>query len=327
MHAETVRIVNSQIDDLGVRMAALDDFVARAREQNESHHADCLRAVEELSDSVGTSYGTVGTHYKAAVSRMQTLDAEMETETRALHAAAEPLHETLGGPLASLRKEIQATRLQEYEPTGDTPARGASYEYPTTLPRTEDHDVLIARLHDEDDASVLPKSKPATPSRPSRSRSHHHDHATVTTTTTVPVVFSDPVDHPQAAAATNKGICTPAPRPPIFSASLGTADRHSLREVNPNSLLSFDASVSVNGGGKGNGDTTIMSFVGDSSTAPLVKKKSNSRLPKGGSRRQGTPAADKAATPVAEGRENVPPAALASSLGAGGPRRKSPRLN
>ncbi|WP_248793510.1 hypothetical protein, partial [Escherichia coli] len=50
---------------------------------------------------------------------------------------------------------IQARPLKEYVATGITPQK-RPYEYPTTLPQTESHEALVARLRNSKQLKDLP---------------------------------------------------------------------------------------------------------------------------------------------------------------------------
>jgi kinesin family protein 11 len=211
VNAETVRVVSAQMSDFGVQMKDLDDFVTRARSENSGHHAQHVKSVDSLSNTVEASFSTISAQFTSTFDRVRELGDEMDVETGNIRGALAPLDEEVCEPLGDLRDEINSTVLKEYEPTGDTPEK-TGYQYPTELPRTEAHEVLIARMHDA-----------PTPSRP--------------TTSLATTIFSDPdlsglgpVVSPKPSART------------INSFSM------SLREVNPNlttGAIMFDPSAST----------------------------------------------------------------------------------
>ena len=134
MHAETVRVVEEQIQDLDVQMQDLDDFVSRAKSQNASHHERHAESVLNLNTTVEQSFSNISGHYKETFHRVQTLGDEMDTNTQKLTSTLAPLDSTICQPLASLRADVQNTDLAECEPTGTSPER-THYAYPTALPR------------------------------------------------------------------------------------------------------------------------------------------------------------------------------------------------
>ena len=195
VHAETVRVVDVQVEDLNVQMEALDDFVTRARTENANHHETHGQSVQTLTNTVERSFGNISAHFKTTFERVKNLGDEMDIDTNDLHDGLEPLDTQLCQPLANLREGVAGTTLQEYQPTGDTPQR-VQYHYPTHLPRTEAHDLLTSKIDEE----------PGTPRSPS-----HHDGAERDDT----IVFAD----------------LGSRRAPLHSSPRSVL---SLREVNPN---------------------------------------------------------------------------------------------
>ena len=140
---ETVRIVDSQVQDMASQMQALDDFVARAKTENESVH---LAQVNTLQGLGATFNGALaeGKEYKTEIcNRLQTYRDEMLHQTVLLDEATSPLDETIGQPLANLRETVLEQPLTDYAPTGETPQK-VHYIYPSTLSRTIPHAQLLA---------------------------------------------------------------------------------------------------------------------------------------------------------------------------------------
>lgn len=167
VHDETIRIVDEQMKEISVQMQALDDFVARARSQNAKHHEDHTHSLQNLSSTVKTSYGNIGEHFTFSYGRVKDLGEEMSTKTAVLQEALSPLDTDLRVPLSELRSHIANTALEEYAPTGETPQK-IQYHYPTTLPRTETHEALLAALRRQGSSSATTpaSSAPASPSKP-----------------------------------------------------------------------------------------------------------------------------------------------------------------
>ncbi|KXX83167.1 Kinesin-like protein bimC [Madurella mycetomatis] len=185
VHAETVRVVEEQMEDLDVQMQDLDDFVSRAKSHNADHHAQHGESVQNLNTTVEQSFSNISGHFKETFDRIQVLGEEMSADAKKFQEALEPLDENICQPLAELREDIQGTELREYEPTGTTPEK-VKYEYPTELPRTGAHDTLIAAMSDSQtptkpspsrmvlpDISLTPVAK--SPSRPTSSSSHQSE--------------------------------------------------------------------------------------------------------------------------------------------------------
>ncbi|KAF5017767.1 hypothetical protein F66182_10274 [Fusarium sp. NRRL 66182] len=224
VHAETVRVVDEQIKDLDVQMEALDDFVARAKSENGHHHEAQNQSIQALSNTVEESFGNISAHFKSTFDRVKNLGEEMELDLGDLQEGLEPLGDTLCQPLANLREDISGAALQEYQPTGETPAK-VQYHYPTDLPRTEAHDLIISRI---DEVST-----------PTKDRDSGDKDATI--------VFAD-LDR------TPKAMTSPVRAHRMSNAS--APDHHagamSLREVNPNvtanhttGSINFDPRASI----------------------------------------------------------------------------------
>lgn len=245
VHAETVRVVDEQMKDLEVQMTDLDDFVTRARSENAEHHSRHSTSMTKLSNTVGTSFSNISSHYQDTVSRVQTLGNEMEVDVEQLEEDLQPLGDNLCQPLGRLRQDIESTKLQDYVPTGETPER-VQYQYPTQLPRTTSHEVLIASMHGG--------SLALTPSRPT---------ATPSKRTPATHVFNDFDDSERARSPNRPSSSDSATRNPLNS---------SLRDLNANmttSSLLFDPTAST---------LSLLPAAADENTMPIVKKQA-SRIP------------------------------------------------
>ncbi|CAF9912688.1 MAG: kinesin motor protein cin8 [Alectoria fallacina] len=144
VHEETIRIVDAQMKDMASQMQALDDFVTRARSQNERHHSRHVASLQGLASTVHQSYSSIGDHFVSTYDRVRDIGGDVSTQSTALSASLPPLASTIQQPLEDLRANITAAPLKEYTPTGDTP-RKTQYQYPTTLPRTEPYDKLLGK--------------------------------------------------------------------------------------------------------------------------------------------------------------------------------------
>ncbi len=144
VHEETIRIVDAQMKDMATQMQALDDFVTRARSQNERHHSRHITSLQGLASTVHQSYSSIGDHFVSTYDRVREIGADMSTQSTALSASLPPLASTIQQPLADLRAGITAAPLKEYTPTGETP-RKTQYQYPTTLPRTDPHEQILGK--------------------------------------------------------------------------------------------------------------------------------------------------------------------------------------
>ena len=144
VHEETIRIVDAQMKDMATQMQALDDFVTRARSQNERHHSRHITSLQGLASNVHQSYSSIGGHFVSTYDRVREIGADISTQSTALSASLPPLGSTIQQPLADLRDGISTAPLKEYVSTGETP-RKTQYQYPTTLPRTEPHEKILGK--------------------------------------------------------------------------------------------------------------------------------------------------------------------------------------
>lgn len=195
VHEETIRIVDAQMKDMATQMQALDDFVTRARSQNERHHATHVQSLQGLASTVRDSYSSIGDHFVSTYDRVRDIGNDVSNQSTALQESLPPLSSSIQQPLAELRSDITDAHLKEYVATGETP-RKTQYQYPTKLPRTQSHEKLLG------------KQPPAGPPSPHRSP-------------TKSIVYTDaPTAHD-------------APQPPSTSPSK-EANPASLREVSLN---------------------------------------------------------------------------------------------
>lgn len=142
VHEETVRIVDAQMKEMALQMQALDQFVTRARSQNESHHASHITSLHGLSSAVEESHSTMHDHLHSTRTRLETHEVAMTDHNKTLINTLPPLDSTVRRPLSELRGTILGMPLTEYEPTGETPQK-VQYQYPTLLPKTEARDKLL----------------------------------------------------------------------------------------------------------------------------------------------------------------------------------------
>ncbi|KAK7203120.1 P-loop containing nucleoside triphosphate hydrolase protein [Myxozyma melibiosi] len=137
IHSEAVKIVGEQKENLAVQMQALDEFVTRARAQNETHHSgyevamttlnsgvhDGLAAAKKLVEDTGR-----GLHVYAEDAHR---DSEAAKEDVAKYAAES------AGQYGALREAVLGLQMGEYASSGGTPKKEKAYFVPAKLPRTE----------------------------------------------------------------------------------------------------------------------------------------------------------------------------------------------
>ncbi|KAJ4286099.1 Kinesin- motor protein [Kalmusia sp. IMI 367209] len=149
VHDSTVKIVEAQMAQMDTQLQSLDEIMSRVREQNNAHHAAHTSSLNALSSTVQSSYSSIGEHLSTSFARVQSLEADVSTQTAALKDTLPDLAEnaSIRAPLQELRDAIEVQHLIEYNPTGNTPQR-INYVIPEKLPRTEAHETLLSRLRD-----------------------------------------------------------------------------------------------------------------------------------------------------------------------------------
>ena len=177
VHGETVRIVDAQLQQMAVQMAALDEFVTRARSQNGEHHDNRIKNLQALSENVTRMNQDLSQHFKSASTRAQDFSTASGEAIVAAQDDLKPLASKVSGQLSTLRSEIESTPMVDYQPTGQTPQK-REWDYPTTLPKTIQSPKAEAspskRLRDTRNLALSPsKSRPASPTKlnsPSKTR-------------------------------------------------------------------------------------------------------------------------------------------------------------
>lgn len=136
VHAEIVKVVDEQTADLDTHMEAFDEFVSKAKSENESHHNSHTGAMQALSATEQQSLNAVSEHVKERFEQFGTIGQEIECDFDNLRESVDTMESGMRQPLADLRDSINSKALHEYQSTGETPKK-VSYEYPTSLPRTK----------------------------------------------------------------------------------------------------------------------------------------------------------------------------------------------
>ena len=130
---------------MAVQMAALDEFVTRARSQNDRHHTNHVESLRGLSNNVNETLTNFEQSLDSTSTTLSNLGRETSTSASSLVWSLEPFTASVRRPLTEIQSNLQSAPLAEYAHTGETPQK-KDWTYPTTLPRTEDHESMIARL-------------------------------------------------------------------------------------------------------------------------------------------------------------------------------------
>lgn len=133
VHKETVKIVEAQVQDMAAQMAALDEFVTRARRQNDDHHNEHVSSLEVMSRQLRESFENV--QARLANSTTNTFKTGMDAHLDEIASTFADIQDKAREPLQQLQHDLLATELAHYVPTGKTPQK-REWSYPTDLPRT-----------------------------------------------------------------------------------------------------------------------------------------------------------------------------------------------
>lgn len=205
-------------------MQTLDEFVTRARSQNDTHHESNIQTLTSLADKVSQAHLEVRRYLDDLKDQAMDYESRAVKQNSALQESVDGLTGTLGNPLCELQSDTGDVAMADYAPTGNTPQK-VVYEYPTELPRTEPHDSLLARARG-----------PGTPAR-SSSRSKESTPATQHSTPLIGSRSPSPTKAPVYNDVENEeGACHPPAEtsPAKREISSTTTTSTGLREIDVN---------------------------------------------------------------------------------------------
>lgn len=278
---------------MDTQLQSLDSIATRLRDQNNAHHTAHTNSLASLASTVQSSYDSIGEHLATSFTRVQELNSDMNAQTAALQETLPALSEDadVRKPLRALREEVESQDIMEYAPTGETPQR-SSYSYPSTLPRTEGREQLIARLRGSGLAdSTTPEGTP----EPARSP-------------TKTMVFNDSIPLEEELSLVPSAKLSP----PLMN--------NGLRELDVNTI------------GQDNTNTGLPVTVGETMPPPPLKRQNTNGLDKSAGadtklpmkmRKARMTVAGLGSGIAAQDRENAPITNFSASVGAGGRRLRS----
>jgi len=123
-------------------MQALDDFVTRARSQNEKHHEAHIISLDALDKHTQESTSSVKENITSFKHDLSSLTTNVQEQTSKSVAALEPFKTANIRSLSNLRNFVESNALREYVPTTHTPVK-RDYEYPKQMPKTLPHNELL----------------------------------------------------------------------------------------------------------------------------------------------------------------------------------------
>ena len=271
------------------QMAALDEYVTRARSQNDRHHASQIQSLQGISSNAHQTFSGFGKSLEMSATKLPEFSTDLTSGVFQMQDNLASFAKEVRQPLNGLSLKVQAAPLADYMHTGETPQK-KDWSFPSTLPKTDDHELLIARSRGLPD----PRNQQAkTPGRtPGRSPRKMPSPRKLNSPSKLP--------SPSKAKIFTDENAAPSLVRTEWNGGLKEIDMNVGRPVTADGGLPIDFSKSVGAG----------------SQPPPLKRHvtegvNSSRLP--------TKPGGSAGRTKAEGRENVN--VLSQSVGAGGARR------
>ena len=227
------------------QMSALDEFVTRARSQNDAGHDDHLAGLLQLQLQTGQIHTELGQAIEERKSGLKTFDESEHSHRSEQTEAVSDLDRHVRSALEALSAEFGDSGPKDYVPTGQTPQK-RDWQYPTELPQTAAHESIIARRRGLPDPTVQAKtpSSARTPARsPRKQTSPRKASPSKPTSPTKGKVYTDTTERSQAHTISLteplKGLkevdinVVPQPKPEAhtisFSKSVGSGQQPPLK--------------------------------------------------------------------------------------------------
>ena len=148
-------------------MTALDDFMTRARLQNDSHHNERLRTLGIIMSRLRTTTRSFEQTQANPKRFLKDLWKDGKRQMLDLEGLVEAMKADTEGPLLELRQEL-SDNIPDRVRTNRTNPQKREWNYPTQLPRTAEHEVIIAKLRGLPDPTLTSQT-PASARTPARS--------------------------------------------------------------------------------------------------------------------------------------------------------------
>ncbi|EPS43828.1 hypothetical protein H072_2134 [Dactylellina haptotyla CBS 200.50] len=159
IHAETIQLVNAQMKSVAVNMQTLDEFVTRAREQNERHHRLRVTSLDAVAEQVKTSTSNVRYNVDDVKQAVEDVNTDVLATNLKAKNALEPFHVHGSRLLAGLRGQVEMAAYRDYVPTQSTP-RKREYPFSTDIPRTATREQIISANIQKSLRSTTPDTIP-----------------------------------------------------------------------------------------------------------------------------------------------------------------------
>ncbi|KAF3903969.1 hypothetical protein ABW21_db0209337 [Orbilia brochopaga] len=157
IHAETIQLVNAQMKSVAVNMQTLDEFVTRAREQNERHHRLRVTSLDSVAEQVKTSTSAVRYNVDDVKQAVEDVNTDVLASNSKAKNALEPFNVHSARLLAGLRGQIEMAVYRDYVPTQTTPKK-REYPFSTDIPRTATREQILAENISSSIAAALSDS-------------------------------------------------------------------------------------------------------------------------------------------------------------------------
>lgn len=144
VHSDTVSLVAQQTEQIAQQLSALDDFVTRAREQNEAHHATFASLFSQLSNTAEAAFSAPKEFSVESKTSLDTFRTDVNQFPTQLDTAREQFEGKLDMRVGDMKTRVESVEMREYQPTGQTP-RKRKYQVDVTLPRTRPHDEILGK--------------------------------------------------------------------------------------------------------------------------------------------------------------------------------------
>ncbi|KAF3924673.1 Kinesin-1 [Arthrobotrys entomopaga] len=143
IHAETIQLVNAQMNSVAVNMQTLDEFVTRAREQNERHHRLRVTSLDTVAEQVKTSASGVRYNIDDIKQAVEDVNSDVLASNLKAKNALDPFKVHGSRLLSGLRGQVEMAVYRDYVPTQTTP-RKREYPFSTDIPKTAPREQILA---------------------------------------------------------------------------------------------------------------------------------------------------------------------------------------
>ncbi|KAK6350935.1 kinesin motor protein cin8 [Orbilia javanica] len=142
IHAETIQLVNSQMQSVATNMQTLDEFVTRAREHNERHHRIKVSSLDSVADQVKASTSAVRYNIDDAKQEVEDVGSDVLAATVKAKNALDPFDIYSARLLAGLRGQTEISVYRDYVPTNSSPKK-REYPFDDEIPKTATREQIL----------------------------------------------------------------------------------------------------------------------------------------------------------------------------------------